>query len=454
MNKENQHIAILGAGESGVGAALLAKAKGMQAFVSDMGTIKPSYKKELEENDIDFEEGKHSEDRILNADLIIKSPGIPDTAPLVMSALAKGISVISEIEFASRYTDKKLICITGSNGKTTTTMWIHHIIKKAGLNVSTAGNIGESLARQVIGEEPDFYVIELSSFQLDGMYEFKADIAVLLNITPDHLDRYNYEMQNYVDSKFRITQNLTKDDWFIYNADDPILNEEIAKRNIQAKMAPFSIQKEEGMAGYVNNNQIIINLSHVEPELKPEFTMSIHDLSLKGKHNTQNSLAAGIASKILEIRKESIRESLSDFKNVEHRLEFVAKVNGIEFINDSKATNVNSTWYALESMDKPTVWIVGGVDKGNDYDSLIPLVKDKVQSIVCLGKDNQKIVEAFSGIVEVVTEATSAMEAVGLSYQLAKKNHTVLLSPACASFDLFESYEDRGQQFKGAVRAL
>ena len=286
------------------------------------------------------------------------------------------------------------------------------------------------------------------------MFDFKADIAILLNISPDHLDRYDYKMQNYVDSKLRITQNLTKNDWLIFNADDPILLKEIEKRNIKALMAPFSIEKKEGMFGYVNNKQIIINLSAFSADLKPEFTMSIHDLSLKGKHNTQNSLAAGIASRILEIRKESIRGSLSDFKNVEHRLEFVAKINGIEFINDSKATNVNSAWYALESMEKSTVWIVGGVDKGNDYDSLVPLVKDKVSSIVCLGKDNQKIIEAFGGLVDVIAEAGSAMEAVAMSYQLAKKNQTVLLSPACASFDLFESYEDRGQQFKGAVRAL
>ena len=419
----------------------------MLPFVSDKGTIKDSYRQELQDNDIEFEEGQHTEDRILSADLIIKSPGIPEKVELVQSALSKSIPVISEIEFAGRFSNKKMICITGSNGKTTSTMWIHHILKNAGKNVALAGNIGESLARQVVEDEADIYVLELSSFQLDGMFEFKADIAVLLNITPDHLDRYEYEMQNYVDSKFRIVQNLTEDDWFIYNADDPIILEEIQKRDIKAQMAPFSIERSEGMTGYVNNNQIIINL-------KPEFTMSIHDLSLKGKHNTQNSLASGITAKILEIRKESIRESLSDFKNVEHRLEFVAKVNGIEFINDSKATNVNSTWYALESMDKGTVWIVGGVDKGNDYDSLIPLVKEKVNAIVCLGTDNQKIIEAFSGSVDVIAEASSAIEAVGLSYRLAKKEQTVLLSPACASFDLFESYEDRGVQFKEAVRSL
>ena len=442
-----KHIAILGAGESGVGAALLAKAKGMIPFVSDKGSIKPSFQKELEENGIEFESGSHSVDRILDADLIIKSPGIPEKVDLVQAALKNGIDVISEIEFAGWYTTKKKVCITGSNGKTTTTMWIHHILKNAGLNVSMAGNIGESLARLVVKDEADIYVIELSSFQLDGMADFKADIAILLNITPDHLDRYNYEMQNYVDSKFKITQNLTKNDWFIYNADDPIINKEMEKRNILAQLAPFSLEKQEGMTAYVNNNQIIINI-------KPIVTMSIHDLSLKGRHNTQNSMASGIASKILEIRKENIRESLADFKNVEHRLEFVAKINGIEFINDSKATNVNSAWFALESMSRPTGWIVGGVDKGNDYESLIPLVKDKVKAIICLGKDNAKIIEAFAGSVEVISEAKSAMEAVNLSYRHAKNGDTVLLSPACASFDLFESYEDRGEQFKFSVREL
>jgi UDP-N-acetylmuramoylalanine--D-glutamate ligase len=447
MTVKNQHIAILGAGESGVGAALLAKAKGMIPFVSDKGRIKPSYQKELKENEIEFEAGTHSEERILSADLIIKSPGIPEKVELVKRAVMNGIPVLSEIEFAGRYTDKKTICITGSNGKTTTTMWIHHILKQAGLKVAMAGNIGESFARQVVEDTPDVYVIELSSFQLDGMFDFRADIAILLNITPDHLDRYDYEMQKYVNSKFRITQNLRENDWLIYNADDPIITKELEERNIVAQLAPFSIIKEEGMAGYVNNNQIILNL-------KPIVTMSIHDLSLKGKHNTQNSLAAGITAKILEIRKENIRESLSDFKNVEHRLEFVAKVNGIEFKNDSKATYVNSAWFALESMANPTVWIVGGVDKGNDYDSLLELVKDRVKAIVCLGKANDKIIDAFSGSVDVIAEANSAMEAVALSYRFAKNGETVLLSPACASFDLFESYEDRGAQFKSCVRAL
>lgn len=447
--KSFKYIAVLGAGESGVGAALLAKAKGVAVFVSDFGPIKPSFKQELTQNQIEFEENQHTENRILSADVIVKSPGIPEKAPIVKKALEKGIPVISEIEWAGYYNNKaKIIGVTGSNGKTTTTLLVNHILKKAGLKTNVAGNIGESLARQLVKNEQEVYVVELSSFQLDGMYDFKVDIALLLNITPDHLDRYNYEMQNYVDSKLRITQNQTQADYLIYNADDPIIQKEIEKRNIKATKLPFSIETSEGMTGYINNNnQFIINL-------KPELIMSIHDLALKGKHNTQNSLASGIAGKILEIRNDSVRESLSDFKNVEHRLEFVAKVNGIDFINDSKATNVNSTWYALESMEHPTVWIVGGVDKGNDYESLVPLVKDKVKAIVCLGEDNQKIIDAFKNVVETIVESKTAFEAVSFGYQLAKKDETVLLSPACASFDLFESYEDRGRQFKSAVRNL
>ena len=445
--KLNKNIVILGAGESGVGAALLAQHKGYAVFVSDFGKIKENYKTELKESNINFEEEQHTESTILKADLIIKSPGISESTPIVKKALSLKIPVISEIEFAGRYTKAKTICITGSNGKTTTAFLTHHILSNAKVNVGLAGNIGKSFARQVIQDEHEVYVLELSSFQLDGMFEFKADIAILLNITPDHLDRYGYDMQKYVDSKFRICQHLTKADWFIYNADDPIIMAEVAKRNIVANAAPFSIKTTENVTGYINNNQLIINL-------KPELIMSIHDLALKGKHNAQNSLAAGIASKVLEIRNESVRESLQDFKNVEHRLEFVAKVNGIEFINDSKATNVNSTWYALESMENPVVWIVGGIDKGNDYDSLIPLVKEKVKAIICLGEENDKILEAFTGVVDKIVEAKSAFQAVTYGYELAKANQTVLLSPACASFDLFESYEDRGRQFKKAVRSL
>ena len=443
----NKHIAILGAGESGVGAAILAKKIGWNVFVSDFGAIKDEFKTELTENGFEWEEGKHSEERILNADLVIKSPGIPDKAPLIKKLREKGVKIISEIEFGGYYSNAKTIAITGSNGKTTTTMLTYHILKKAGINVGLAGNVGKSFAKQIAEENFDWYVLELSSFQLDDMFDFRADIAILTNITPDHLDRYNYEMQNYVDSKFRILQNQTNNDWFIYNFDDPIIQAEVEKRLINAKTAPFSLVKEQEVGGFADEQQITININE-------QLTMSIHDLALKGKHNTQNSLASGIASRILEIRKEVVRESLEDFVNVEHRLEFVAKVHGIEFINDSKATNVNSTWFALESMEQPTVWIVGGVDKGNDYSELTDLVRDKVKAIICLGVDNKKLIESFTGVVDTIVEARSAMEAVAYGYRLAKKDETVLLSPACASFDLFENYEDRGNQFKEAVRSL
>ena len=447
MDGTTKYIAILGAGESGVGAAILAKKMGWNVFVSDFGKIQDEFKTELIENQLEWEEENHSEERILQADLVIKSPGIPDKAPLIMKVRESGIKIISEIEFGSYYSNAKTICITGSNGKTTTSMLLYHILKKAKLNVGLAGNVGKSYAKQIAENTFDWYVLELSSFQLDDMHEFKADIAILTNITPDHLDRYAYNMQNYVDSKFRILQNQTDKDWFIYNFDDPIIQAEIAKRSISAKQAPFSLKEEMKIGGHANKEQITININE-------QFTMSIHDLALKGRHNTQNSLASGIASRILEIRKEVVRESLEDFVNVEHRLEFVAKVHGIEFINDSKATNVNSTWYALETMDKPTVWIVGGVDKGNDYSELLDLVTDKVKAIICLGLDNQKLLETFSGAVETIVEARSAMEAVAYGYRLAKKDETVLLSPACASFDLFDNYEDRGNQFKEAVRSL
>lgn len=447
MEGTNKHIVILGAGESGVGAAILAKKMGWKVFVSDFGTIKEEFKKELNERGFEWEEGKHSEERILTADLIIKSPGIPDKAPLIQKLRAQGTKIISEIEFGGYYCKAKTICITGSNGKTTTTMLTYHILKKAKINVGLAGNVGTSFAKQIAENDFEWYVLELSSFQLDDMFDFKADIAILTNITPDHLDRYNYEMQKYVDSKFRILQNQTNNDWFIYNYDDPIIQAEIEKRTINAKQAPFSLKEEMKTGGFANEQQITININE-------QFTMSIHDLALKGKHNTQNSLASGIASRILEIRKEVVRESLEDFVNVEHRLEFVAKVHGIEFINDSKATNVNSTWFALESMEKPTVWIVGGVDKGNDYSELLDLVKDKVKAVICLGIDNKKLIDTFTGVVETIVEARSAMEAVAYGYRLAKNGETVLLSPACASFDLFENYEDRGNQFKEAVRSL
>ena len=447
MKKEQKHISILGAGESGVGAAILAKKQGWNVFVSDFGKIKQEFKDELDTYDLKWEENQHSDDILLKSDLIIKSPGIPDKSPVIKKLKEKGIKIISEIEFGGYYLKAKTICITGSNGKTTTTMLTYHILRKAGINVGLAGNVGKSFAKQIATEEFDWYVLELSSFQLDDMFEFRADIAMILNITPDHLDRYDYQMQNYVDSKFRILQNQTMNDWCIYNHDDPIIAREMAKREIAAKKAPFSLITEMKVGAFVKEEQITININE-------KLTMSIHDLALKGKHNAQNSMASGIAARLLDIRSSVIRESLEDFVNVEHRLEFVAKVHGIEFINDSKATNINSTWFALESMDKPTVWIVGGVDKGNDYSELLDLVKDKVKAIICLGLDNQKIIDTFSSSVETIVEATSAMEAVAYGYRLASKDETVLLSPACASFDLFENYEHRGDLFKEAVRKL
>ena len=447
MNGLNKNLVILGAGESGVGAAVLAVQKGWNVFISDYSVIKEVFQNELNELQIEWEQGKHSMDRILMADLIIKSPGIPEKTPVMKAIREKGVKVISEIEFGGYYSTGKTICITGSNGKTTTSMLTHHILKKAGLDVGLAGNVGHSFAKQVAEGDHEWYVIELSSFQLDDMYDFHAHIAVLTNITPDHLDRYDYDMQNYVNSKFRIVQNQTTNDWFIFNADDPIISSEMKKRTPQVNLAPFSLKEEQNPGAYTINKQLIININQ-------QFAMSIHELALKGKHNTQNALAAGIAARLVEIRKDIVRESLEDFTNVEHRLEFVAKVNGIEFINDSKATNINSAWFALESMESPTVWIVGGVDKGNDYSELTQLVRDKVKAIVCLGEDNEKIIEAFSSIVETIVEAKSAMEAVAFGYRLAQKDETVLLSPACASFDLFENYEDRGNQFKQAVRML
>ena len=447
MEGKNKHIVILGAGESGVGAALLAKKQEWNVFVSDAGKIKADYKTELDNNQIEWEENTHSTDRIFQAELIVKSPGIPEKTDLIRALRNKQVKIISEIEFAGYYTRGKSICVTGSNGKTTTTMLTHHILKKAGWDVGLAGNVGKSFAKQVAEGDHDWYVLELSSFQLDDMFEFKADIGILTNITPDHLDRYENQMQKYVDSKFRILNNQNHEDWFIYNYDDPIIREELSKRKLSMNLAPFSLKEEIKVGAYAVNNQLIINI-------KDQLTMSIHELALKGKHNTQNSLAAGIAARLVEIRKSVVRESLEDFENVEHRLEFVAKVNGIEFINDSKATNINSTWYALETMENPVVWVMGGVDKGNDYSELSNLVKDKVKAIICLGIDNQKIIKAFGHLVETIVEVGSATEAVAYAYRLAKKNETVLLSPACASFDLFENYEDRGNQFKQAVRKL
>ncbi|MCX6237536.1 MAG: UDP-N-acetylmuramoyl-L-alanine--D-glutamate ligase [Bacteroidia bacterium] len=441
-------LVILGGGESGVGAAILGAQKGFEVFVSDFGTIKDEYKSLLGQHGLKYEETRHTEALILEASLVVKSPGIPDKAPIVVKLRENNIPVISEIEFAGRYTTAKTICITGSNGKTTTTLLTYEILKRAGLNVGLAGNVGKSFAQQVAEENFDYYVIELSSFQLDGMFDFRADIAVLLNITPDHLDRYDYKMQNYIDSKMKITQNLRPEDWFVYCADDPIIQDELTKRDIKAGKAPFSIMQILKEGGWVINETMKLNVNN------NTFDMTIYELALQGKHNLNNSMAAGISGSILNLRKEGIRECLSDFQGVEHRLERFLRVHNIEFINDSKATNINSVWYALESMTTPVIWIVGGVDKGNDYSMLFDLVKEKVKAIVCLGIDNQKIIAAFDGMVKEIVDTKSIDEAVRSAYFLAEKGDTVLLSPACASFDLFKNYEERGRQFKEAVRNL
>jgi len=447
MNSQ-KNIVVLGAGESGVGAAILAKSKGFDVFVSDKGQITSSYAKILNDYNISFEEGKHSEERILIAQEVVKSPGIPDSAPLIKKLVSLDIPVISEIEFAGRYSEAKMICITGSNGKTTTTMLIYHMLKKAGINVGLAGNVGHSLARQVAENDFTHYVVELSSFQLDGMQRFKADIGILMNITPDHLDRYDYKMENYINSKFRILQNQTKNDAFIFCQDDEIITKELKQISIQVQKYPFSIYECLPKGASLKNDDLIIKNENINLNMKQK------ELSLKGKHNTYNSMAAGIAGSILGIRNEVIRESLSDFKGVEHRLEKLAHIRGVDFINDSKATNINSTWYALESMDDETVWIVGGVDKGNDYSELMDLVKEKVKAIVCLGVDNSKIHEAFDGVINTIVDTDSMQDAVKIAVELANEEATVLLSPACASFDLFKSYEDRGEQFKDEVKKL
>lgn len=443
-----KRIVILGAGESGTGAAMLAKQKGFDVFVTDKGVIKQKYKDVLSHHGIQWEEQQHTESLVLNADEVIKSPGIPDKAPLIQQLKKQGTPVISEIEFAARYTNAKMICITGSNGKTTTTTLVHHILKKAGLNVAMGGNVGHSFAKLVAEGNYDYYVLELSSFQLDGMYEFRADIAILTNITPDHLDRYDYKLENYAASKFRITQNQRPEDAFIYCLDDEVTKDEMKKHTIRAKQYPFSIREKVAEGAWLNENEILLTINNTQ------LSMTIEELALQGKHNVYNSMAAGIAGRLLEVRKEVIRESLSDVQNVEHRMEFVARINNVDFINDSKATNVNSTWYALESVNTPVVWIVGGVDKGNDYTSLLELVKAKVKAIIVLGTENAKIIKTFTGKADTIVEAATAQEAVNLAYRLAVKGDTVLLSPACASFDLFENYEDRGQQFKAAVRSL
>lgn len=448
-----KRIVILGGGESGAGCGILALKQGFDVFVSDSGMLKEKYCQELDAAKVSYEQGKHTEELILNADEIIKSPGIPDKADIIKKAKALNIPIISEIEFASRYTIAKHLAITGTNGKTTTTMLCYHILQKAGFNVGLGGNVGKSYARQVAEENYDYYVLELSSFQLDNTYTFRPDIAILCNITPDHLDRYNYEFQNYIDSKFRIAMNQTKDDYFIYCADDEVMVSNLATHKIDAKKLPFSFGKVMEEGAYVVDKEFNL-LDNQSTTPNNILTMFINDFALKGIHNSYNSMAAAIAANVLNIRKDVIRESLIDFQNVEHRLEYVASVGGVEFINDSKATNVNSTWYALESMDKPVVWIVGGVDKGNDYTALLQLVKDKVKVIVCLGTDNHKIHEAFGKDVDLMLNTSSAEEAVHVAKRFASKGDVVLLSPACASFDLFANYEDRGWQFKAAVKNL
>jgi len=442
-----KRIVVLGAAESGVGAAVLAKKKGFDVFVSDMSGIKDKYKELLNSHEIVWEEGQHTEELILNADEVIKSPGIPDTAPMIQKLKAKGTPIISEIEFAGRYTDAKMICITGSNGKTTTTSLIYHILKNAGYNVGLAGNIGRSLALQVAEEQHDYYVIELSSFQLDNMYDFKADIAVLMNITPDHLDRYDFKMQNYVDAKMRIIQNQTPEDAFVFWNDDPIVAAELKKYNIKAKLCPFSEFKSDAVIGYLDGSEYVIE----EPT---PFNMEQEELALRGKHNLYNSLAAGITADLAGVSNDYIREGLKTFEGVEHRLEKAGRVRGVEFINDSKATNVNACWYALDSMRTPVVLILGGKDKGNDYSEIFDLVREKCIGLVFLGVDNTKLHAAFDDFGIPIADVKSMKDCVDECYKMAKPGSTVLLSPCCASFDLFKNMEDRGEQFKECVRNL
>lgn len=441
-------MVVLGGGESGVGSAILAKKQGFRVFLSDIGILKEEHRQTLQAFHIDFEEGGHTEQRVLEADEIVKSPGIPDSTPLMQKVLAKGIPVISEIEFAGRYTHARMICITGSNGKTTTASLIWHILKSAGLNVGLAGNIGKSFARQVAEEHYDYYVLELSSFQLEGVYDFRADIAILLNITPDHLDRYDHNLQHYVDAKMRILRNQRVEDAFIYWIDDPIITREIEKLKPVATPYPFGLQKKADAVAYTENGKMIIHTK------KGEFNMELELLALEGMHNVYNSLASGIVAKLMDISDEQLRTSLSDFKGVPHRLEKVATVRGVLYVNDSKATNVNSCWYALQSMRSKTVLILGGTDKGNDYSEIEELVQSKVRALIFLGKDNSRLHAFFDGKVDVIRDAGSMQEAVEIAYQLAEKGDSVLLSPCCASFDLFQNFEDRGDQFKECVRRL
>lgn len=443
-----KRVVVIGAGESGVGAAVLAKVKGMDVWLTDSGHVSDKYREVLEKYDIAWEEGHHTVEKVLAADEIIKSPGVPLTVPIVQQAMSKNIPIISEIEFAGRYTDAKMVCITGSNGKTTTTLLTYHILKNAGLDVGLAGNVGRSLAYQVATTHHDVYVIELSSFQLDNMYHFKANVAVILNITPDHLDRYDYKMENYVAAKFRIMQNQTSDDAFIYWQDDPVVAAQLKQVKTEAKILPFSANDEENCAAYVENGVVKFDVDGKYWEIDRD------QLALKGLHNLYNSMAAGISATLLDIRKEDIKRSLADFEAVEHRLEYVDTVDGVKYINDSKATNVNATWYALESVKEPVVLILGGKDKGNDYSEIEEFVKQKVKAIVCLGVDNTKLHKFFDGKVPVVDDARSMEECVDKCHALAKEGYTVLLSPCCASFDLFKNMADRGNQFKNCVRGL
>lgn len=441
-------LVILGGGESGVGTAILGKKKGYDVFLSDFGKIKDNYKEVLAINQLEWEEEQHTEALIINADVVMKSPGIPDKSPIVKLLKSKSIPVISEIEFAAQFTSLDTIGITGSNGKTTTTMLTHHLLKQGGLNMGIAGNIGKSFAWQVAENKHEGYVLELSSFQLDGIVKYRPHIAVITNISPDHLDRYNYNYELYIEAKFRITMNQTKDDYLIYDADDEMIAKYIDNDKIKARKIPFSLTKVLEEGAYIQNDTMIININ------KEQFTMPINDMSLEGKHNLKNAMAASSVAQLMRIRKETIRESLTNFQGVEHRLEKVLKIQNVQYINDSKATNTNAAFFALDSMTTPTVWIVGGVDKGNDYDELMPLVREKVKAIVCLGVDNQKIINAFGSVVDTLVETANMQEAVKEAQQLAEKGDTVLLSPACASFDLFENYEERGRQFKQAVQNL
>ena len=444
---KKQRLVILGAGESGVGTALLAKAEGYEVFVSDKGKIKEDYKKVLIHNEIEWEEQQHTEIKILNADVVMKSPGIPDKVELVQKLISNTIPVISEIEFASKYTKATIVGITGSNGKTTTASLTNHILSQE-LNVGLAGNIGDSFAKQILEKNYKNYVLEISSFQLDGIIDFKPNIAIITNITPDHLDRYDYKFENYINSKFRIALNQTKEDYLIYDADDEASNQWLKENKTEAQLIPFSIERELEFGAYIKENTIITKLN------TEQFTMPLSNLAIQGKHNVKNAMASAMTAQLLKVRKQTIKESLSNFEGAEHRLENVQKVKDVQYINDSKATNVNATFYALECMDNPTVWIVGGVDKGNDYHDLLPLVREKVKAIVCLGVDNKKIVQTFSNVVDMIIATAGAEEAVKVSAKLATAGDTVLLSPACASFDLFDNYEDRGRQFKKAVRSI